>query len=111
MENGDIPDENIKASGRFKWEDELDCCYPWFARLNGVKPWVGEGTPPNVWIQADIGYQTYVSGVVTQGSGDILNSGDWVSSIKVSTFYGSTNDDEVFVKDEQGEAIVSKTSL
>ena len=59
------------------------------------------------WVQADIGYQTYVSGVVTQGDGGD-GGDDWISSIKVSTFLMSTNDEEVFVKDGQGEVIVSK---
>ena len=110
MENGDIPDENIEAYGTTsRCFPTADDCKPQQARLNGLKSWIGDSLqqPPFVWIQADIGYQTSVSGVVTQGNGNTINI-DWVSSIKVSTFSTSTDDEEVFVKDEQGEVIVSK---
>ena len=106
MENGDIPDENIKAShvGRDPWE----------ARLNGQTFWYCSGDIIAPWIQADISYQTYVSGVITQGDGgDIFTNGrvgttvDWVTSLKVSTFSMSISDQEVFVTDEEGNIKVS----
>ena len=51
------------------------------------------------WIQADIGYQTYVSGVATQGTPYEHNGVhyNYVTSFKVSTFYMTNDDDEVFV--------------
>ena len=65
MENGDIPNENIEASHQYS-------SYPASkARLNGIKFWACAGSLASPWIQADIGYQTYVSGVITQGDGGI----------------------------------------
>ena len=101
MENGDIPDGNIQASSAY---------YPgypeWHARLNGGSCWSARGATS--WIQADIGYQTYVSGVVTQGDGRV---GDphWVTLIKVSTFPLSSNNEntEFFIKEANGTHIVS----
>ena len=96
MENGDIPDENIQASSE---HSNYPACN---ARLNGIFPWIGyyEDEP---WIQADIGYQTYMSGIVIQGGGYT----DWVTSFKVSTFFMSINDSEIFVTDENGSVMVS----
>jgi len=97
MENGDIPNENIQASSIY------DSNYAaWNARINGLSPWVA-GNEDNAWIQADIGYQTFVSGVVTQGGGRIHR---WVTSMKVSTFATSTEDTEVFVTNELGDVMV-----
>ena len=101
MENRDIPDDNIQASST--WGGNY---LAWYARLNGNSCWTGTGK--TAWIQADIGYQTYVSGVVTQGDGTV-GSPHWVTSIKVSTFPVSSEDEstEVFVKDGYGNHIVS----
>ena len=96
MANGDIPDENIKASSSHS-------NFPaHMARLNAANTWTGfyEDEP---WIQADVGYQTYLSRVVTQGGG----RNDWVTSFKVSTFVMSIDDLEIFVADESGSALVS----
>ena len=96
MKNGDIPNDNIQASST------TDSNYhpAWYARLNGGSCWSGSGA--TAWIQADIGYQTFVSGVVTQGDGRV---GDphWVTFISVSTFPVTSNDQEteVFVNDDQ----------
>ena len=105
MESGTIPDENIQASstaGSFS--------RAWHARLNGKYCWFGAYTDTRPWIQADIGCQTNVSGVVTQGNGGhtyLPDDNVWVTSILVSTFSLSTNDTEVFVADEQGTFTVS----
>ena len=102
MENRDILNDNIQAAST------IDPIYhpAWYARLNGDSCWSGTGT--TAWIQADIGYQTYVSGVVTQGDGAV-GEPHWVTSIKVSTFPVSSEDKdtEVFVKDGDGNHIVS----
>ena len=117
MESGEIPEVNIKAS----WEFRINPATK--ARLNGQAFWSALSSVEEPWIQADIGYQTYVSGVVTQGGGDgryrhswYWNYGrqtqesnenyDWVTEIKVSTFSVSNNDSEVFIKDEHGENIM-----
>ena len=106
MENGDIANENIKASS--KYSDNFSSER---ARLNGNSFWVAAASDTQPWIQADIGYQTYVSGVVTQGEGITSdNEIDWVTSIKVSTFCMAGIDGEVFVKDANGTAKVSITS-
>ena len=98
MENGDIPNEKHQYSS-----------YPASkARLNGIKFWACAGSLASPWIQADIGYQTYVSGVITQGDGGIVSgiTADWVTSLKVSTFTMSTDDQEVFITDGVGNAKV-----
>ena len=91
MENGDIPDANIVSSdGNQK------------GRLN--TPYAFELTPSQItsgndpWIQADIGYQTCVSGVRTQGDGE-TDAPDWVTLFWVSTFQTSTTSAQVFIKE------------
>ena len=107
MENGSIPDESIKASSEFINKNKHKG-YARQARLNGIYWWRANGTLVEPWIQADIGYQTNVSGVVTQGDGNVGGEKpDWVSTLKVSTFFMSTNDTEVFVQYSNGTAIVS----
>ena len=103
MENGDIVDGNIKASSKLR-----DGFSARFARLNGTSTWAtAAGSNSKPWIQADIGYQTYVSGVVTQGEGHIEGTmRDWVTAFNVSTFNMTTSDEEVFVKDGNGEVKV-----
>ena len=108
MESSDIPDVNIQASNYYTDRE------PWRGRLNGLSFWSCEGRFLAPWIQADIGYQTNVSGVITQGDGgDMYTNGrdgttvDWVTSLKVSTFLMSDSDQEAFVTDEEGNIKVS----
>ena len=92
MENGDIPNENIQASS---YNERFE---PWKARLNGEDFWSRDGSVAEPWIEADVGYQTNVTGVITQGDGGIGAGAteDWVTSLKVSTKI-APEDDEVFV--------------
>ena len=99
MENGDIPDANIRASTYFS-ENFLPQNGRLFGTWPPTKPWTVEGTVSDPWIQADIGYQTYVSGVVTQGGGGYGSSPNWVTTLKVSTFAVNINDAEEFVTDD-----------
>ena len=100
MENGDIQDENIQASSTYS-----AAFAAWKGRLNGPTSWYDVSSDIFSWIQADIGYQTSVSGVVTQGSGG--HDGDyWVTEIKVSTFQTSLDDEEVFIADDNGNDMV-----
>ena len=101
MENGDIPDENIQASSEYSSYN----MHAYKARLNAATAWAANNDIP--WIQADIGYQTYISGVITQGDNGYGGFDDWVTSFKVSTFFTSNEDAEVFVADENGSALVS----
>ena len=102
MQSGEIPDENIQASG---FANNRPASY---ARLNGDKVWLERGTENKPWIQADIGYQTNVSGVITQGDGSQTDSTpDWVTQLSVSTFKNNTDDEEVYVKDNNGNDMVS----
>ena len=99
VEDGTIPDDKLEASAVFGQYVASK------GRLNGASFWgapdhVDDGITP--WIQADIGYQTYVSGVMTQGS-----VSHWITSIKVSTFSITTGDPEIFIMDEDGNALVS----
>ena len=99
MENGDIPDEGIHASAG---DDKAN-----LARLNGSQTWNAKGSEVEPWIQADIQYQTYVSGVLTQGDGDTSGNTNWIKSFKVSTFLLDVNSVQTFVQDENGDDLVS----
>ena len=89
MMNEDIPNENIQASS------ELSSNYvAGNARLNGQSFWATDREYINPWIQADIGYQTWVSGIITQGGGP-----SYVTFLKISTFSISISDAEVFIDD------------
>ncbi|XP_072017070.1 neuropilin-1-like [Amphiura filiformis] len=103
MENGTIPDGNIQASSEYKSIYSASK-----GRLNGeLSSWHAAPfqTGP-IWIQADIGILTYVSGVITQGDGYINKAGaDYVTSFKVSTFL-ITGANEVFVEDKNEKAII-----
>ena len=105
MKSGDIPDANIQAIAstlRFfpARYGRLD------SRTDSQPPWTVPGKVSNPWIQADVGYQTYVSGVVTQGDGG-RGDPDWVTTLKVSTFKVNINDTEEFVADDSGQVKVS----
>ena len=65
--------------------------------------WIASGSHEQAWIQADIGYQTYVSGVATQGG----NNG-WATSFKVSTFHMTVADDEIYINENGGVVKVLK---
>lgn len=88
MENGDIIDSNIMAShnGHVKGRLHGQC---WFVSITISDP----------WIQADIGSQTCVSGVATQGDPDSGEYADWVSSFWVSTFRDGPTSPQIFVKE------------
>ena len=99
MKSGDIPDANIQAiasSIHFPVRN---------GRLDSRPAWTVSGSVSNPWIQADIGYQTYVSGVVTQGDGGHYQP-DWVTTLKVSSKV-NINDEEEFVADDSGQVKVS----
>ncbi|XP_072017349.1 retinoschisin-like [Amphiura filiformis] len=102
IRNGDIPDENIKASSEYSSRHTVSK-----GRLNGKPPTWHAAASQNgtTWIQADIGYQTYVSGVITQGDGTTGVGVDYVTSFKVSTFLAD-GAKEVFVEDQNGNAII-----
>ena len=103
MENGDIPDANIQASS--VWSSSQPAHN---GRLNKASGhgWLGGWGDNQPWIQADIGYQTYVSGVATQGATD-----GWVTSFKVSTFYMTTTDEEIYVSEHGKMAKVNIIDL
>ncbi|XP_072017428.1 uncharacterized protein [Amphiura filiformis] len=96
MTNGDIPDDNIHASSEYSDYGATE------GRLNGPKYWKAQSSQI-IWIQADIGYQTNVSGVITQGSGQNAHP-DYVTAFAVSTFV-TTGANQVFVEDQNGIAI------
>ena len=98
VENGDIPDANFAASD---WHTgPYNDFYPHRARLNGSLCWaVNQGTSP--WVQVDIGYTTSLSGLLSQGYKG-KQTDFWITKIKVSTFSAS-GDEEVFIKDENGD--------
>jgi len=104
MNDYSILDDNLKASAD---RDERDATY---ARLdrnkNNLRSWAAFGSEVEPWVQADLGYQTSVSGIITQGCGHPAYS-CWVTSVKVSYFVYSDTGDELFVEDPQtGEPMV-----
>ena len=96
VENGDIPDANFEASHSYS-----DSYGPHQARLNRPSRWAVDGSISGPWIQVDIGYSTNVSGLLTQGQtwGGV---GRWITKLKVSTFTVADEQEEVFIKDENG---------
>ena len=99
MANGDIPDANIEASNHAGQH------YAKNGRLNYADTWALRGSTSDAWIQADIGYQTYISGLITQGDGGV-GPPCWVTSVRVSTFSVTTSDPEVFIQEENGDVKV-----
>ncbi|XP_072048369.1 lactadherin-like isoform X2 [Amphiura filiformis] len=102
MNNDDIRDGDIKASAALVSYEAVH------ARLDGNGAWVAPGGTPFLlayktqWIEANIGYQTHVSGIITQGDAAVFKTiGSWVSSFKVSYFL-SVNGNEMFVMDQSG---------
>ena len=100
MENGDIPDGNIQASSEHSSNFQAR-----YGRLNGPRYWTT--SIPLSWIQADLGYQTFVAGLITQGN----NGNEYVTSFKVSTFSMTTFDDEIYVSDQDGVEKVNMINL
>ncbi|XP_072048651.1 uncharacterized protein [Amphiura filiformis] len=100
MESGEISDADITASSEHSTSTPAE-----EARLNGKGTWLASDSTDQ-WIQANIGYMTYILGVITQGDGGSGNYNNWVSSFKVSTFFLSTNDPEVFVMHQNGTVIM-----
>ena len=92
IQNGDIPDANIQAS-HVSSKGRLCSRSPFHKHVTG-----------NPWIQANIGYQTRVSGVVTQGDGQ--RDGDWVTSFWVSTSPTSSANALIYIQ-ENGQRKVS----
>ena len=99
MTNGDIPNESIRSSNTYTIYKASD------ARIGGASKWAASDSAIQPWIQADIGYTTYISGIVTQGDDGVGLAG-WVTTLKVSTFLSSITDDEVFIEDEHGTVMV-----
>ena len=106
MKSDDIPNGNIKASSIYS--ESFDA---YKARLNSFSIWWAEETAVEPWIQADLGYQTNVSGLITQGDGGFGGNADWITSLKVSTFALSLSDVEVFIKNDDGSDMVKYRSL
>ena len=101
-----IPYSNIQASS-----SPTATRLPEHARLNGVSHWQA-GSESGRWIQADLGYQTYVFGVVTQGDGGVGGSSiDWITSFSVSTFLERISDPETYVKESGGTTIKIKVCV
>ena len=103
MEDKTIPDENIRASSGKSTKRHITD-----ARLNGDSWWRSVGIVSE-WIQADIGYQTYVSAVITQGQEEEDPSiSDWVTLFQISIFLTSNTDaEQIFIKDDEGNVMVS----
>ena len=102
MKSDDIPNGNIKASSTYSQDFEA-----YKARLNSFSPWWAEESAVEPWIQADLGYQTHVSGLITQGDGGFGDNADWITSFKISTFEQSLSDGEVFIINGDGSDMVS----
>ncbi|XP_072016296.1 uncharacterized protein [Amphiura filiformis] len=92
MADNSIPDSSITASSDTTTRLAIH------GRLNDPSHWDSKDLSP--WIQVDLGYQTYVTGVITQGDGGVGGTSvDWITKIRVSTFLMNQWDKEIFVKE------------
>ncbi|XP_022106177.1 uncharacterized protein LOC110987618 [Acanthaster planci] len=84
VEDGTIPDERMTASSVL--EDPLGHSSAHSARLNNQQAWSPMSTDTHPWIQVNLGSDTVVTGVVTQGGGlahDGSTQRHWVETYKV----------------------------
>ncbi|XP_038061809.1 retinoschisin-like [Patiria miniata] len=91
MEDGTIPDDRITASSSRSY------CPSGDARLNNNNRWIPLYHDANPWIEADLVESTVVSGVTTQGSGNIW----FVEQYKVA-YQKQPSSDYEHVKDGNG---------
>ena len=103
MENGDIPNGNIVASTEWYYSYRETTYYAWLARLNGASSWAAAYSDSEPWIRADIGYETSVAGIITQGGEEVSES--WVTTLKIST--STSGNEYVLIQNENGEDVVS----
>ena len=104
MKDRSIPDANIRASSEHTGYAARN------ARHDGDQAWVARSTT-NQWIEADIGYLTSVSGIVTQGDGGNGDSDDWVTKLMVSTKLSSdVVGDGIFIQGDNGEDKVCRSN-
>ena len=98
MKDKSIPDGNIRASSQYSQSFHVK-----YARLDHSSSWSAATTDDEPWIQADIGYETKVSGLVTQGDGGSGKYDDWVITLKVSIYDDVTRNSDgpgIFVGDD-----------
>ena len=75
MESRAIPDSAVTASST--WDSRLQ---PWQARINNEHCWSAGTSVVGEWLQVDLGKDTAVTKVATQGRS---TSGQWVKSYKI----------------------------
>ncbi|XP_071801339.1 retinoschisin-like [Asterias amurensis] len=104
LEDGSIPDESLSASSNWEGRDKSTAAG---GRLNKTSPntliigaWCPMVSDTNQWIQVNLGYSTYVTGVLTQGR--YSGSPQWVTKYKVQ-FEPPSPACLVDVKDQLGQ--------
>ena len=82
MTDGSIKDWQLAASSALSRADDPQCAVK-FARLHQQdgKAWCAAKKAVNEWLLVDLGVASEVSGIVTQGRGDISQ---WVTHFMVS---------------------------
>ncbi|PFX33163.1 Neuropilin-2 [Stylophora pistillata] len=108
MENKEIPDANINVSSQLDADHSAK-----EARLNSKGGWSALNNNFNQWLQVNIGYNSQVTGVATQG---MTGNDQWVSRYRIQyssdgvtfEFYNSTEDSsaKVFYGNKNGDTVV-----
>lgn len=82
MTNGAIKDWQLAASSAMSRADDMQCAVK-FARLHesGAKAWCAANKARNEWLLVDLGVASKISGVVSQGRGDV---DEWVTHFMIS---------------------------
>lgn len=82
MTDGSIRDWQLAASSAMSRADDAQCAVK-FARLHmeDAKAWCAAKKAVNEWVLVDLGVASEVTGIVTQGRGDIS---EWVTHFMVS---------------------------
>ena len=102
MKDGSIPNANIQASSENEGYEARN------ARLDGDRAWRAHGSATAPWIEADIGYLTFVSSIVTQR---YKYNSNRVTKLKVSTKLSSDDvTGGIFIKDHEGNDMVCRSN-
>ena len=103
MGSGAIPDNALTASSTFEEDD--NSYGPQRARLNLSLPSHGyrAGDASDSWIIVNLGKETVVTGIATQGYGDPAVE-EWISGYRLMYWFG---DDFLHFKETSGEIKVN----
>ncbi|XP_030838780.1 lactadherin-like [Strongylocentrotus purpuratus] len=81
VEDGRIPDSSLTSSSDKAYNGRLN-------NVTGAGAWVAAAADSNSWVKVDLGEDTLVTGVITQGW---HNEASWVTSFQISYSRDNTN--------------------